>query len=67
MKIKLPLVNLNICRMPYTEATLLEVQRMANVVPITVRAPSQDTKIGQYEIKKVLKRLIKSLAIFFSF
>lgn len=40
-------------RMPYTEATLLEVQRMANVVPVVVRAPIADTTIGKYRIPKV--------------
>lgn len=36
--------------MPYTEATLLEIQRMANVVPIIIRSPNQETTIGPYYI-----------------
>jgi cytochrome P450 len=38
--------------MPYTEATLLEVQRFANIVPMTVRAPNTDTVVGSYRIPK---------------
>jgi cytochrome P450 len=40
-------------RMPYTEATLLEVQRIATVVPLFSRASTQDQYIGEYFVKKV--------------
>ncbi|XP_021960029.1 methyl farnesoate epoxidase [Folsomia candida] len=39
-------------RMPYTEAVLLEVQRIATVVPIFSRAASMDHYNGDYFIKK---------------
>ncbi|CAL8121818.1 unnamed protein product [Orchesella dallaii] len=38
--------------MPYTEATLLEIQRISSVAPMIVRSPITDTKILSYEIKK---------------
>lgn len=40
-------------RMPYTEATLLEVQRYATVVPLFSRANIEDQYIGDYVIPKV--------------
>lgn len=39
--------------MPYTEATILEIQRVANVLPIIIRGCNQDTKIAGYHIPKV--------------
>lgn len=39
--------------MPYTEATLLEVQRYATVVPLFSRANIQDQYVGDYIIPKV--------------
>lgn len=39
--------------MPYTEAVLLEIQRMATVVPMFSRASTQDQYVGEYFIKKV--------------
>ncbi|ODM98812.1 Methyl farnesoate epoxidase, partial [Orchesella cincta] len=39
--------------MPYTEATLLEIQRISSVAPMIVRSPSVDTTIQSYTIKKV--------------
>jgi len=39
-------------QMPYTEATLLEVQRMANVLPIIVRGNTEETKLGAYTVPK---------------
>lgn len=45
-------------RMPYTEATLLEVQRCATVVPLFSRANIQDEHIGKYVIPKVITAYI---------
>jgi len=39
-------------KMPFTEATLLETQRMANVVPIIIRSPTESTTLGGYHIPK---------------
>ena len=39
--------------MPYTEATLLEVQRMCNVIPLVHRVATKDAELGGYQIKKV--------------
>ncbi|CAL8137894.1 unnamed protein product [Orchesella dallaii] len=39
-------------RMPYTEATLLEVQRFATVVPLFSRSNIQDQQVGEYVIPK---------------
>jgi len=44
--------------MPYTEATLLEVQRLASVVPLFSRASIQDQYVGKYFIPKVAQILI---------
>ncbi len=38
--------------MPYTEATLLETQRMCNVIPLVHRVTIQDTTLGPYYIQK---------------
>ena len=38
--------------MAYTQAVLLEIQRLANVNPQSVRSPIRDTKIGNYFIPK---------------
>jgi cytochrome P450 len=40
-------------RMPYTEATLLEVQRVCNVIPLVHRVCTADTTLGSYTIEKV--------------
>lgn len=39
--------------MPYTEATLIEVQRMANVLPMTVRSPTENCTLEGYFVEKV--------------
>jgi cytochrome P450 len=39
--------------MTYTVAVLLEVQRISNVVPMTVRAPTEDYWLDGYLIEKV--------------
>lgn len=39
--------------MPYTEAAILEVQRMASVLPIIVRSNKEDTSIDKYFVPKV--------------
>ncbi|CAL8129066.1 unnamed protein product [Orchesella dallaii] len=38
--------------MPYTEATLLETQRMCNVIPLVHRVSIADTTLGPYNIQK---------------
>ena len=39
--------------MPYTEACLLEIQRMADIIPLNVpRCPTQDIKLGGQVIPK---------------
>lgn len=38
--------------MPYTEATLLETQRMCNVIPLVHRVVTADTTLGPYNIQK---------------
>lgn len=38
--------------MPYTEATLHEIQRMSNMVPIIVRVPTKELNLGGYKIRK---------------
>ncbi|CAG7816358.1 unnamed protein product [Allacma fusca] len=38
--------------MPYTEATILEIQRMCNVIPLVHRVCTKDTVLGGYHIKK---------------
>lgn len=40
--------------MPYTEAVLLEIQRISSVAPMSVRSPIADQKFGSYIIPKVL-------------
>jgi methyl farnesoate epoxidase/farnesoate epoxidase len=39
-------------RMPYTQATILEAQRMCNVIPLVHRVATRDTHLGPYRIKK---------------
>nr|CAB3235468.1 cytochrome P450 2C42-like [Phallusia mammillata] len=40
-------------KMPYTEATVLEIQRKANIAPIgLVHVANKDTKLGKYDIPK---------------
>jgi cytochrome P450 len=39
--------------MPYTQATLIEAQRMCNVIPLVHRVATKKTKLGPYQIKKV--------------
>lgn len=46
-------------RYPYTEATLLEVQRYATVVPLFSRCNIQDQQVGEYVIPKVIRILVK--------
>jgi len=38
--------------MPYTEATLHEIQRMANVAPLIPRVPAKGLSFHGYKIKK---------------
>jgi len=38
--------------MPYTEATLLETQRMCNVIPLVHRVVTADATLGPYNIQK---------------
>jgi len=40
-------------RMPYTDATILEAQRMCNVIPIVHRVAKQNTTLGSYSIREV--------------
>ncbi|XP_055353890.1 cytochrome P450 2J2-like [Paramacrobiotus metropolitanus] len=37
-------------RLPYMQAVIQEVQRMANLVPFAIRSPTEDVKIHGYEI-----------------
>jgi len=37
-------------RMPYVEATILEVMRYKSVIPMLMRITSQDTEFGGYFI-----------------
>ncbi|XP_055353889.1 cytochrome P450 2C15-like isoform X2 [Paramacrobiotus metropolitanus] len=37
-------------KLPYTQAVIHEVQRMANLVPFAIRCPTEDVKINGYEI-----------------
>lgn len=39
--------------MPYTRATILEIQRISNVVPVDSRTSTETTKVGSYVIPKV--------------
>ncbi|XP_021957549.2 cytochrome P450 2J6 [Folsomia candida] len=39
-------------QLPYTEATLLEIQRMASVVPVLVRSANEDTTLSGYNVPK---------------
>jgi len=39
--------------MPYVEATLLEIQRVCNVIPLVHRVCTADTHLGPYSIEKV--------------
>ena len=42
------------CRLPYTEATVLEIQRFITVAPLTVpHVAEKDTTVGEYYIPKV--------------
>ncbi|XP_033110808.1 cytochrome P450 2D6-like [Anneissia japonica] len=36
--------------MPYLEATIMEVQRLSNVIPITLRSTTEDIEINGYKI-----------------
>jgi cytochrome P450 len=47
--------------MPYVEATLLEIQRCANVLPLTFRGAARDTTLAGYNIPKVV--LLESSSI----
>lgn len=38
--------------MPFMEATLLETQRMCNVIPLVHRVVTEDTSLGPYHIQK---------------
>jgi len=49
------------CRLPYTEATVLEVQRLANVLPLTFRGANQDTTVAGYHIPKVSRTQLHQL------
>ncbi|CAL8072231.1 unnamed protein product [Orchesella dallaii] len=39
-------------QMPYTEATLIEAQRMANVLPVTVRSSTENCRLNDFEVEK---------------
>lgn len=49
--------------MPYIEATLHEVQRMANVLPITARCPTEDCSINGYHIPKGIFGIVSIYSI----
>ncbi|XP_021966277.1 methyl farnesoate epoxidase [Folsomia candida] len=50
-------------KMPYTEATLLEIQRVANVLPVVIRGCNQDTNIAGYHIPKGTLAGISSISL----
>lgn len=43
--------------MPYTEAVLTEIQRISNVVAMTVRCPTEDVWVDGYFIAKVAETI----------
>lgn len=52
--------------MPFTEATLLEIQRYANVLPLDSRSAVEDTKLAGYNIKKGTPSVINLYGVHFS-
>ena len=41
-------------RMPYTQAVILEILRIASPVPVTMRATADDTDLEGYPLQKVM-------------
>ncbi|ODM98070.1 Methyl farnesoate epoxidase [Orchesella cincta] len=50
-------------QMPYTEATLHEVQRMANVLPVTVRSSTESCRLNEYDIEKSAMGIVNIYSI----
>ena len=49
--------------LPYTEATMWEVLRISNVLPVLVRTSSYDTNVGGYAVKEVTCHFINLIQI----
>jgi len=47
--------------MPYTEAVLLEIFRVSNVIPLVHRVAMKNTTIGGYSIRKVRNQSVEEL------